>query len=164
MNATSAFYTIRLKQRLPKHLCMAMQRTRHVGDDIRSLPQLSTHSRLPATKIVQQRYRRALACLSTTLSDMSWYPLMTPSPFHSFLFLSQCCSLFSHSPFAAAISSFPVPLPYAQGFPSLPPMALLVGSWAQGPLLVPLALLSQLGFYRYSHSKCDPLPNAVGGT
>lgn len=44
VNATSAFYTVRLKQRLPKHPCTAMQRTRRAGVDVRSLTQLSSHS------------------------------------------------------------------------------------------------------------------------
>lgn len=135
VNATSAFYTARLKQGLPKCLCMAMQRSRHAGDDVRSLTLLSTHFWLPATEMMQQHYRTALACLSTTLSDICWYPLMTPSLFHSFL--SQCVSLFSHSSLAAAISTFPLPLLYAQGFPSLPLMALLVGCGHEYPSLCP---------------------------
>lgn len=84
---------------------------------------------------------------------------MTPSLFLSFLFLSQCCSLFSRSLF-----QLPCPPALHRGLPVSPTGGTAGGDvGTRTPPCAP-APLSQLGFCRYAHLKCDPLPKAVGGT
>lgn len=139
VNATFAFPTVTVQQGLPKHPHMVMQRSCDTGLMLGAQHHPTTQPPKLCSS-VRAEHSPVSAPLWVTYPGICCWLLPSFIPSSSFLSAAPS-SLTPH--LQQLFSSF-----HAWRFPSVPLMALLAGTWAQGALPVPLATLSQPGFCR----------------